>query len=169
MHWYLTVLKKYAVFSGRARRKEYWMFFLFNILIAVALGLMEGILGITPESDESVLVTIYQLAILIPAIAVGVRRMHDTDHSGWWLLFPIVNLVFAVREGQKGENRFGPDPKATPAEQFVAASAPGAAAVPDQIKTQAAGQTPNTFCIRCGTQFPGVAAYCPKCGAPRTA
>ncbi|MEX2081893.1 MAG: DUF805 domain-containing protein, partial [Dehalococcoidia bacterium] len=107
---------KYAVFTGRARRREYWMFFLFNILIAVALGLIEGILSIAPESDESILVTIYQLAILIPAIAVGVRRMHDTDHSGWWLLFPIVNLVLAVREGQHGDNRFGPDPKATPAE-----------------------------------------------------
>ena len=113
MTWYIQVLKKYAVFSGRARRKEYWMFFLFNILIAVALGIVEGILGIAPESDESVLVTIYQLGILIPAIAVGVRRMHDTDHSGWWLLLPIVNLVFAVTEGTRGANRFGPDPKAT--------------------------------------------------------
>ena len=169
MHWYVMVLKKYAVFSGRARRKEYWMFVLFNFLIAVALSLVEGILAIAPERDESVLATIYQLAILIPAIAVGVRRMHDTDHSGWWLLLPIVNLVFAVREGQNGENRFGPDPKATPAAQFMAASAPGAAAVPGQVRTQGVGQTPNTFCIRCGTQFPEIAAYCPNCGAPRTA
>jgi len=113
MNWYLQVLKKYAVFSGRARRKEYWMFFLFNIIIAVALGLVEGFVGIAPESNESVLATVYQLAILLPSIAVGVRRMHDTDHSGWWLLFPIVNLVLAVREGQRSENRFGPDPKAT--------------------------------------------------------
>jgi len=112
MHWYLGVLKKYAVFSGRARRKEYWMFVLFNILIGGALGLVEGLLGIAPESNESVLVPIYQLAILIPSIAVGVRRMHDTDHSGWWLLFPIVNLVLTVREGQRSENRFGTDPKA---------------------------------------------------------
>ena len=169
MHWYLTVLKKYAVFSGRARRKEYWMFFLFNILVGFALGLVEGILGVAPESKESVLAGIYTLAILIPAIAVGVRRMHDTDHSGWWLLFPVVNLVFAVSEGQKGDNRFGPDPKATPPEQVVVASAPGAADVPEQIMTEAAGQIPNTFCTRCGARFPEVAAYCPKCGAPRTA
>jgi len=112
MNWYLEVLKKYAVFSGRARRKEYWMFFLFNIIIAFALGFIEGIAGIAPASDQSVLATIYQLAVLIPSIAVGVRRMHDTDHSGWWLLVPIVNLVFAVSEGTRGDNRFGPDPKA---------------------------------------------------------
>ena len=112
MNWYLEVLKKYAVFSGRARRKEYWMFVLFNIIIAFVLGFIEGIAGIAPESDQSILVTVYQLAVLIPSIAVGVRRMHDTDHSGWWLLFPIVNLVFAVSEGTRGDNRFGPDPKA---------------------------------------------------------
>ena len=85
MKWYLDVLKKYAVFSGRARRKEYWMFFLFNLIIAAVLGFIEGIVGIAPESGQSVLVAIYQLAILIPAIGVGVRRMHDTDHSGWRL------------------------------------------------------------------------------------
>ncbi len=112
MNWYLEALKKYAVFGGRARRKEYWMFFLFNLIIALALGVVEGLLGIAPQSDRSVLVSIYQLAVLLPAIAVGVRRMHDTDHSGWWLLFPIVNLIFAIQEGQRGDNRFGADPKA---------------------------------------------------------
>ena len=112
MNWYLEVLRKYAVFSGRARRKEYWMFFLFNLIITFVLGFIEGIVGIAPEIDQSVLVTIYQLAVLIPSIAVGVRRMHDTDHSGWWLLVPIVNLVFAVSEGTRGDNRFGSDPKA---------------------------------------------------------
>ena len=112
MSWYIAVLKKYAVFSGRARRKEYWMFVLFNMIIAFVLGLVEGILGIAPESDSSILASIYQLAVFLPTIAVGVRRMHDTDHSGWWLLFPIVNLVFACTEGTRSENRFGADPKA---------------------------------------------------------
>jgi uncharacterized membrane protein YhaH (DUF805 family) len=111
MRWYLDVLKKYAVFEGRARRKEYWMFLLFNFLVAFALGVFEGMRGNSPAAGGSMLVTIYQLAILIPAIAVGVRRMHDTDHSGWWILFPFVNLVLAVREGQQGDNRFGSDPK----------------------------------------------------------
>jgi uncharacterized membrane protein YhaH (DUF805 family) len=112
MQWYLIALKKYAVFRGRARRKEYWIFFLFNVLIVVALVGVEGLLGIAPDSEESVLATLYQLVVMVPAIAVGVRRMHDTDHSGWWLLVPFVNLFFAVREGEPGENRFGPDPKA---------------------------------------------------------
>ena len=113
MNWYLEVLKKYAVFSGRARRKEYWMFFLFNIIIAAVLGFIEGLIGTNAsQNGQSILGTIYQLAILIPSIAVGVRRMHDTDHSGWWLLFPIVNLVFALTEGTKGDNKFGADPKA---------------------------------------------------------
>ena len=112
MNWYLEAFKKYAVFSGRARRKEYWMFFLFNLVIAFVLGLISGVVGITSESDQSVLGNIYLLAVLIPSIAVGVRRMHDTDHSGWWLLVPIVNLVFAVSEGTRGDNRFGSDPKA---------------------------------------------------------
>ncbi len=111
MNWYLEVLRKYSVFSGRARRKEYWMFYLFNIIIVGALGLFEGIAGIA-GSDQSVLGSIYQLAVLIPSIAVGVRRMHDTDHSGWWLLVPIVNLIFAVSDGTRGDNRFGADPKA---------------------------------------------------------
>lgn len=98
--------------TGRACRKEYWLFFLFNLIIAFVLAFTEGIVGILPESGQSVLVTIYQLAVLIPSIAVGVRRMHDTDHSGWWLLVPIVNLVFAVSEGTRETNRFGPNPKA---------------------------------------------------------
>lgn len=107
MSWYLAVLKKYAVFSGRARRKEYWMFVLFNMIIAFVLGFVEGLVG-----SPGIISNIYSLAILIPAIAVGVRRMHDTDHSGWWLLFPIVNLVLACTEGTRSDNRFGVDPKA---------------------------------------------------------
>ena len=113
MNWYLKVLKQYAVFSGRARRKEYWMFFLFNLLISLALAFMEGLLGIARNNDQSVLSNIYSLAVLIPSIAVGIRRMHDTNRSGWWLLLPIVNLIFLAQDGQSGENRFGPDPKAT--------------------------------------------------------
>ncbi|QTC52390.1 DUF805 domain-containing protein [Pantoea agglomerans] len=104
--WYLGVLKKYAVFSGRARRKEYWMFTLFNILIAFLLGIFETIIG-----AGDILSNLYSLAILIPGIAVAVRRLHDTDRSGWWLLLPIVNIVFLALEGQTGTNRFGSDPK----------------------------------------------------------
>jgi uncharacterized membrane protein YhaH (DUF805 family) len=114
LSWYLAVLKKYAVFSGRARRKEYWMFCLVNTLIGFALGLIEGIAGVFPESDNSIFVLIYQCAIFLPALALGVRRMHDSDHSGWWFLLPIVNFVFACTEGTRGDNRFGSDPKEEP-------------------------------------------------------
>ena len=104
--WYIEVLKKYAVFTGRARRKEYWMFFLINFLIAVAIGFVEGFLG-----GKGVFSNIYSLAVLLPSIAVGVRRLHDTDRSGWWLLLPIVNIVFLALNGQPSSNRFGPNPK----------------------------------------------------------
>ena len=110
MHWYLKVLKQYAVFSGRASRQEYWMFFLFNFIFAFVLELISGLLSSAVKTDQSVLSTIYQLAVFLPSLAVGVRRMHDTGHSGWWLLLPIVNLVFAVTPGTTGENKFGPDP-----------------------------------------------------------
>ncbi len=109
--WYLEPWRKYAVFSGRARRKQYWYFYLFNFIIFLMLGAIEGFLGIASETEQSVLAGMYQLAVLIPSISVGVRRMHDTNHSGWWLFFPLVNLAFLLTEGQRGDNRFGPDPK----------------------------------------------------------
>jgi uncharacterized membrane protein YhaH (DUF805 family) len=112
MNWYLEVFKKYAVFSGRARRKEYWMFFLFNIIVAFAIGIVIGIFRGAFHTNLSILSPLYSLAILIPSTAVGVRRMHDTNHSGWWLIMPIVGFVFLCFNGQPNENRFGPDPKA---------------------------------------------------------
>lgn len=111
MSSYIEVLKKYAVFSGRARRREFWTFFVISTSIVVVLSLFEAFAGIAPDARRSVLATIYQLAVLIPSIAVGVRRMHDSDHSGWWLLVPIVNLVYALSEGTRGDNKHGPDPK----------------------------------------------------------
>ena len=109
MNWYFGVLKQYAVFVGRARRKEYWMFILWNIFVSLLLGLVLGVVGLATETNVNGLAGIYQLAILIPSIAVGVRRMHDTAHSGWWLLLPIVNLIFLVRKGDLGSNRYGAD------------------------------------------------------------
>ena len=110
MKWYLRVLKKYAVFSGRASRTEYWMFFLFNIIAAFLLGLIAGLLTVATHTDQNVLIRIYQLAVLIPSLAVGWRRIQDTDRSGWWLLVPLVGLIFLVSEGTKGDNKFGPNP-----------------------------------------------------------
>jgi uncharacterized membrane protein YhaH (DUF805 family) len=113
MNWYLEVLKKYAVFSGRARRKEYWMFFLFNIIISFVLGFVEGLVG-----SQGIVTGLYFLAVLIPGIAVSFRRLHDTDRSGWWLLIAlipligtIVLLVFLVQDSKPGENQYGPNPK----------------------------------------------------------
>jgi uncharacterized membrane protein YhaH (DUF805 family) len=167
MRWFLMALKKYAVFSGRARRREYWMFVLFYLLIAFALGVVDAALGLTPAGEQSGLVAIYQLATLVPLIAVAVRRMHDTDHSGWWVLVPLVNLFFAVTAGQIGDNRFGPDPKQVPAEPFVAARPPTDATGPGPSDS-AQGQVASRFCSRCGTRFPEGAAFCPSCGAPRS-
>ena len=79
MNWYLGCWKKYAEFSGRARRKEFWMFFLFNFLAFFALAIVDVVLG-----TSSALCGLYSLATIIPGLAVIVRRLHDTDHSGWW-------------------------------------------------------------------------------------
>lgn len=107
MNYYLSVLKKYATFNGRARRSEYWYFFLFNGVIAFVLGFLEGLISIgTP-----ILSSIYSLAVLIPGIAVAIRRMHDVGKSGWFVLIPIYNLILACSNGEVGENEFGPDPK----------------------------------------------------------
>lgn len=112
MNWYLGALKKYAVFKGRARRREYWSFTGINLLISFALGFLGGFLGMADADGSSLLTTVYWLAVLLPAIAVGVRRMHDAGHGGWWLILPIVNLIFALQDSQPGDNEYGPNPKA---------------------------------------------------------
>lgn len=113
MGWFLLAMRKYAVFQGRSRCKEYWMFFLIILIIGIIVVIVESVLGLAPADDTGILTLLFQLIVLVPSIAVGIRRMHDTDHRGWWLLFPIVNLVLAVKDGQRNENRFGPDPKAS--------------------------------------------------------
>ena len=120
MNWYLAALKKYAVFSGRAQRKEYWVFYLFNFLITLALSSVEVVLDIAPESDRSVSVMLYFLAVLIPIIAVSVRRLHDTGRSGWWLLIGLIPLLgvlillfFMIEDGEVGQNAYGLNPKTT--------------------------------------------------------
>ena len=109
MNWYLKVLQNYAGFEGRARRSEYWYFMLFNILISWGLG----ILGVATEIKALALVgNLYSLAVLLPGIAVAVRRMHDVGKSGWFILIPIYNLILCCTEGDKGDNEYGADPKA---------------------------------------------------------
>lgn len=115
MNWYLEVLKKYAVFEGRARRKEYWMFLLINLLVSIAIGVVDAVVF----GAQSWLSVIYSLAVILPGLAVTARRLHDTDRSGWWILIavipligPIVLLVFTVQDSKPGDNAYGANPKA---------------------------------------------------------
>lgn len=133
MDWYMAVLRKYAVFSGRARRREFWMFALVSFVISIILSIVDNILGF--DTDIGILGSIYGLAVLIPSIAVAVRRLHDTGKSGWWLLIWLVPLigfivliVFWAIEGERGPNQYGPDPKA--GERGYSAGAPGAGGAP---------------------------------------
>jgi len=121
MDWYLKVLRNYVGFSGRARRKEYWMFVLVNFILTLVLGIVDKILGWERAGGEGILTTIYALLVFLPSLAVLFRRLHDTDRSAWWLLLiliPIVGwliiLAFNCQAGTAGENRFGPDPKLQP-------------------------------------------------------
>lgn len=142
MDWMLMPLKRYAEFSGRSRRKEYWMYALGVIIVGVVLGVIEGATGLTGMvGPYGPLSALFLLATFIPSLAVGVRRLHDTDRVGWWILLPIVPevlavamtmsgnlpvagilavvalvaaivlLVFLVLDGTKGPNKYGPDPK----------------------------------------------------------
>ena len=112
MEWYLKVLKNYAVFNGRARRKEYWMFVLFNSIASFILGFIDGATGMyDPVSGYGTISGIYSLAVLIPTIAVAVRRMHDVGKSGWYLLIPIYNFILACTDGDSTDNKYGANPK----------------------------------------------------------
>jgi uncharacterized membrane protein YhaH (DUF805 family) len=114
MNWYLEVLKKYAEFEGRARRQEYWMFYLFNFIISFLLIFLESLVG-----GPGILGMIYGLAVLVPGLAVTVRRLHDTGKSGLWILIAFVPLIgalvllfFMILDSTPGPNEYGPNPKA---------------------------------------------------------
>lgn len=130
MHWYLEVLEKYAVFTGRSRRAEYWYFQLFNFLIGFALvftfSFLGGVVTAMAGADSRAAATaadgvyiLYALATFLPALGVLVRRLHDTGRSGWWVLIGflpfvggIVLLVFCIQDGEPGPNQYGSNPKA---------------------------------------------------------
>lgn len=124
MNWYLAVLKKYAVFSGRARRKEYWMFILFYVVFGIVAMIVDNALGLaSAQTGYGPVYGLLVLAHLVPGLAVGVRRMHDVGKSGWFLLIPIYSLILACTNGEAGSNKYGPDPKNE--------EAPGSSAVLD--------------------------------------
>lgn len=118
MDWYIKVLKQYFDFSGRARRKEYWMFALINIIISIVLTLVDmGLGSYNATFSTGVLSLIYSLAVFIPSIAVSVRRLHDTNHSGWWILLAFIPIIGALILlvifcfNSKEDNEYGPNPK----------------------------------------------------------
>ncbi len=119
MNWYIEVLKKYTEFSGRSRRKEYWYFVLFNFIVSIVLIGVDSMVGtLNSEGGYGVFSTIYSIAVLLPTIGVGIRRLHDIGRTGWWLLIGllpligfIVLIIFFVKDSQPGENQYGPNPK----------------------------------------------------------
>ena len=117
MHWYLEAFRKYADFTGRARRKEFWIFSLFNFIIMFVLSFTANIIDST-GTIFLVVYVIYSLAVLVPSLAVTVRRLHDTGRSGAWYFIvfvpiagPIVLLVFMCFDSDHGSNEYGPTPK----------------------------------------------------------
>jgi uncharacterized membrane protein YhaH (DUF805 family) len=120
MEWMLMPLKRYAEFSGRSRRKEYWMFFLGVIIAEIVLSIVERVLGLSGmvAGVYGPLIVLLMLGLIVPGIAVVVRRLHDQDKSGWFALLGLIPfvgglilLVLMCLEGTKGPNRYGPDPK----------------------------------------------------------
>ena len=110
LEWILMPYKRYVEFSGRSRRKEFWYFYLFVAIVGAILGQI-GKMSMGLAGVMAIVTLVFQLGSLLPTIAVGIRRMHDQDRSGWWILCPIANIIFLFIEGTKGPNRFGPDPK----------------------------------------------------------
>ena len=112
MNYYFDVLKKYAVFEGRARRKEYWMYVLFDIIAMVILAIIGTVINFP------YLASIYGLAVLLPSLAVAIRRLQDTGRSGWWIFITLVPaigsiwlIVLLATDSQPGQNQYGPNPK----------------------------------------------------------
>jgi len=127
MHWYLDVLKKYVTFNGRARRKEYWMFFLINLIIGAIASALDSAFGLSKTEivngvttySAGIISIVYSLAVLLPSLAVAFRRLHDIGKSGGWIFINLVPLIgwiwyiiLTATAGQVGDNKYGPDPKA---------------------------------------------------------
>ncbi len=113
MNEYVKVMKSWKDFSGRARRREYWMFVLFNVIFGIVANIIDGIIG-----TNGLIGGLYSLVVLVPALAVSVRRLHDVGKSGWWILICLVPVIGAlyflyltILEGQQGTNEYGPNPK----------------------------------------------------------
>ena len=135
MKWYFKALKRYATFNGRATRKEYWVFVLWNMILSIGITLAAWIIGIgvgfavygsgdhVMDMGTAIAIltsVVYSLALVIPGIAVTCRRMHDAGRSGWWMLFPVVSFILLCLDSQPRENGYGPSPKMPQLSQAVA-------------------------------------------------
>jgi uncharacterized membrane protein YhaH (DUF805 family) len=182
MEWYLMVWKKYAEFDGRSRRKEYWMFILFN-LIAIMLLSGLAVAGMVLSRDTGpylfIPMVIYALAALIPSISVATRRFHDIGKSGWMLLLlcvlgiipvvgficGIIQIVLLCQDSQPGANQYGPNPKFP--EQGAMIYAGNAGYVPAVISAPPqpfTGEVNPGFCKSCGAKLADGAPFCTQCG-----
>lgn len=123
MKWFNIAMKKYLDFTGRARRQEYWMFTLYNILYSMILTAISLFLVYSSDSSEHiaffVIPVLYSLAVFIPSISIAVRRLHDINKSGAWYFIsfvPVIGIIWLfillITDGDHGENQYGPDPKA---------------------------------------------------------
>jgi uncharacterized membrane protein YhaH (DUF805 family) len=181
MDWYLMVWQKYAQFDGRSRRKEYWMFILFNLL---AIFLLAGIggAGIAVSQDNGPFLFIpfgvYALAAIIPSLAVATRRFHDIGKSGWMLVLlialgiipfvgivcSVIQIVFLCQDSQPGVNQYGPNPKFP--EQAVGLFPGSAGLTPVAFGGQPQQAVSSlVFCKSCGTKLMDGAPFCTNCGA----
>ncbi len=130
MNYYISVLKNYATFTGRARRKEYWMFFLFNVIICIVAMVLDNLLGLTFKTSGinmgyGYIYMLYTLAVFIPGLAVWVRRLHDVGKSGWFVFIVLIPLIGAIwilvllcTDSKPGVNKYGPNPKGIGNNQF---------------------------------------------------
>jgi len=116
MNYYLSALKKYAVFSGRSQRSEYWYFTLLNIIISIIMGIISVVVG----DDSNILGWLYVLVVFLPGLGVFVRRLHDVGKSGWTFLIAFIPLIGIIRlivlmatDSNPGDNKYGPNPKGT--------------------------------------------------------
>ena len=183
MEWYLMVWKKYAEFDGRARRKEYWMFTLVNV---IAIMLLSGlaVAGMVLSRDTGpflfIPMGIYGLAALIPSISVATRRFHDIGKSGWMLLLlcvlgiiPVVGFICAIiqivllcQDSQPGVNQYGPNPKFPEQGAMMYAGnagfVPAGVAAPPQPFIER--ESTSGICKSCGAKLADGAPFCTQCG-----
>ncbi|MDN7244536.1 DUF805 domain-containing protein [Planococcus shenhongbingii] len=118
MNEFINVFKKAFIFSGRSRRREYWMFVLFSAIFNIVLSIVDAIAGLNIAEDMGLLSGLFSLLIIIPSLSVTIRRLHDIGKSGWWILIALIPIIgwivlfiFSLLDSQPGSNAYGPSPK----------------------------------------------------------